>query len=620
VIARLELTLAALLVIACGAEVEPPRVDPSSARSLPAGDVVGFTGAYGSHVWRGIPYAEPPVGALRWRAPWPAARWEGVRQALASGPACPQFASVLGGAERGETGVVGEEDCLTLDVYAPRTEQDAIPGGDARQPVLVWIHGGPTFGRAGFYDGGNLAATEEVVVVAINYRSGPFGWFHHASLRASADGAAERSGSFALLDYVRALEWVRDNVSSFGGDPHRVTIIGEGFGAWSVGSLLLSPLAKGLFHRAILHSNPGWGAPTAAGAENWIDDPDPGGPHSSNEILATLLVRDGTAPDRPAARAHARSLSHAVTEAYLRSRSTRELLGAYVDDPDAYSGGYEIPVAVRDGAALLAEPPLSSLAGDSYNRVPILIGGTRDEKKLVQALDPEFVQWRLGLFPHALDPARYAAEAEHHARACKASSVDAPASAIQEGGGEPVFVFQLDWDEEPSIPLLYDGPLLLGAAHGLIGPFVFGHFEMGPQTSFIFGGGSLSGRQTLAAQMMSYWSEFADTGSPGRGRHGELPEWEAWDPHHPKTLALDSPSDGGPRLRSGAEDMQEVIRDLLADPRLPDLRDRCAALVPWGCVSDAQYAAVDACRSYPREKFPWHEGDGSPSSIGESTR
>ncbi|MEN8159222.1 MAG: carboxylesterase family protein [Myxococcota bacterium] len=605
----LRIALATALLLACGEPAAPPRPDPSSARALPAGDVVGFTGAYGSHVWRGIPYAAAPVGVLRWREPRPAPRSERVREALASGSACPQFASVLGGARRGETGIVGDEDCLTLDVFAPRYERDAIPTGDARLSVLLWIHGGPTFGSAGFYDGGNLAATQDVVVVAINYRSGPFGWFHHAALRAGARSAAERSGSFALLDQVRALEWVQENIAAFGGDAARVTIFGEGFGAWSVGSLLLSPLTRGLFHRAILHSNPGWATPTPAETENWLDDPEPGAPHSSNEILATLLVRDGTAPHRAAARAHARSLSDARIEAYLRASSMEEILGAYVEEPGSYSGGYEIPVALRDGVVLPAEPPLETLARGAYARVPVLLGTTRDEKKLVQALDPEFVAWRLGLFPHALDPERYEAEAEHHARACKASSVDAPARAIRAGEGEAVYAFRFDWDEEPRIPLLYDGPLLLGAAHGLIGPFVFAHFELGPQTSFIFGGASRTGRETLAAQMMSYWVEFADAGSPGRGRRAELPEWKAWDPTEGAmlTMLLDTPAAGGLRMQRGSETVEEVIEALLADPRLADPRHRCAALAPWGCVSDTQYAAVDACRPYPRKGFPWRE-------------
>src|SRR5262249_11867553 len=151
----------------------------------------------------------------------------GVREALHTGDACPQFASPFAGAKRGATGVIGSEDCLTLDVWAPRFEPGAVPAAGARLPVMVWIHGGGnSIGRAGFFEGGNLAARENVVVVAVQSRLGPLGWFRHAALREGAD-AADASGNFGTLDLIRALEWVRDDVAAFGGDPGNVTVFGE---------------------------------------------------------------------------------------------------------------------------------------------------------------------------------------------------------------------------------------------------------------------------------------------------------------------------------------------------------------------------------------------------------
>ena len=165
--AALALLALATMTAACGGPA-PPNVDATSRRALPSGDVVGFTGPYGSHVWRGIPYAAPPVGPLRWRAPQPPPRWEGVREALATGNACPQFASPFAGEGRGAKGIVGDEDCLYLDVYAPRAEPGEVVAGERGLPVMLWIHGGGnSIGRAGFYDGGHLAATHDVVVVAI---------------------------------------------------------------------------------------------------------------------------------------------------------------------------------------------------------------------------------------------------------------------------------------------------------------------------------------------------------------------------------------------------------------------------------------------------------------------
>src|SRR5262249_49756684 len=139
-----------------------------------AGDVVGFVGSYGSHVWLGIPYAKPPVGALRWRAPQPPGAWTGTREALAFGSACTQFASPLGGVDGARPGTpVGSEDCLYLNVYAPRVAAADVPTGERRLPVMVWIHGGGnSIGAAGFYNGGNLAATQNLVVITMNYRLG----------------------------------------------------------------------------------------------------------------------------------------------------------------------------------------------------------------------------------------------------------------------------------------------------------------------------------------------------------------------------------------------------------------------------------------------------------------
>jgi para-nitrobenzyl esterase len=279
-----------------------------------------------------------------------------------------------------------------------------------------------------------------------------------------------------------------------------------------------------------------------------------------------------------------------------------------VEDPDSFAGGYAIGGIVHDGTLLPAEPPMETLARGAYSRVPILLGTSRDEKKLIQALDPAFVRWRLGLFPYAPDPGHYDAAALHHARLCTASTVYVPAALLRTAQGPSVYAYRFDWDEEPRVPGLYDGPQLLGAAHGLVAPFVFGRFDLGPETRFIFGGGSRAGRELLASQIMSYWAEFAELGAPGRGRRGDLPEWTAWDPSAadaPKYLVLDTPAGGGLRMASETFTVEAAIAGLLADPRFPETRDRCAVLAEWSCVTREQYGAVEACRGYPLAAYPW---------------
>ena len=196
-------------------------------------------------VFRGIPFAAPPVGDLRWREPQPIQPWTDVRQTTTVGPSCPQKRglSLEGG---GDPGLL-DEDCLYLNVYTPRAD----PG--VRLPVMVWIHGGALiFGRGGLkiYDGSSLAR-RGVVVVTINYRLGPLGFFAHPALNKENP---KGSVNFGLLDQIAALNWVKSNIGAFGGDPTKVTIFGQSAGAQSVLALMTSPLANDLFRGAIAQS------------------------------------------------------------------------------------------------------------------------------------------------------------------------------------------------------------------------------------------------------------------------------------------------------------------------------------------------------------------------------
>jgi len=595
-----------LLLPACARE-GAPSVDPSSARSLPAGEVVGFKDRYGAHAWLGLPFAEPPVGGLRWRAPRPAPRWEGVREALATGNACPQYASVFAGATRDTTGVIGDEDCLALDVWAPRLEPDEAK--QARLPVMVWIHGGGnSIGRAGFYQGGNLAETHDVVVVALQYRLGPLGWLRHAALRTGV-GPHDASGNYGTLDLIRALSWVRDNIPALGGDPANVTIFGESAGGTNVLSLLLAPDARGLFHRAILQSA-GFSNEDARVAENFRDAREGGHRNSASELIAQLLVKEGRAADRDAAREQIRQTDLAELAAWLRAKSPAELLAGY---PEQAQGMLFFPSVFRDGLVLPRDPPQMVLQRGDYYRVPVVLGTNRDENKLFMAFDPELARWRFGLFPEPLDADRYQAQAEAQARAWKARAVDEPARVMRVVQGRSVYAYRWDWDEEPSLPWLYDGGFVIGAAHGLEIPFVFGHWDVGPETRSLFNAFNRKGREELARAMMSYWAEFAYRGSPGRGRAGDLPEWGPWDPSGesaPKYALLDTAAGGGIRMASETWTMEKVVAEVLADPRLADARARCGvlyALARWEDLSRIEYAAAGggACRDYAFERYPW---------------
>lgn len=226
-----------LLASAAAASSSPVVTAPAGAvRGLAEGEIASF---------KGIPYAAPPVGQMRWRPPAPAPVWSGVRDAAQFGPACIQptpLVQSIYSADLGRT----SEDCLTLNVWTPDLAGKA--------PVMVWIHGGALVtgsSKETLYDGARLAR-EGVVVVSINYRLGVLGWLSHPDL--SAESPANVSGNYGLLDQVAALEWIKRNIASFGGDPDEVTIAGESAGGLSVLYLMSSPLARGLFDRAIAQS------------------------------------------------------------------------------------------------------------------------------------------------------------------------------------------------------------------------------------------------------------------------------------------------------------------------------------------------------------------------------
>ncbi|MFT3761613.1 MAG: carboxylesterase family protein [Pseudoxanthomonas sp.] len=234
----------AVSAILCSAQAaaaqEPPLVE------APAGALKGEALADGVEVFRGIPYAQPPVGKMRWRPPAAAASWKGVRDATRFGPACPQPPSRPGSIYAPAEPLPMSEDCLSLSVWTPAEAKGA--------PVFVWIHGGALSGGASsepMYDGARLAA-QGLVVVGINYRLGVLGYLAHPQL--SEESPDRVSGNYGLLDQIEALRWIQRNIAAFGGDPGNVTIAGESAGALSVMYLMAAPAARGLFHKAISES------------------------------------------------------------------------------------------------------------------------------------------------------------------------------------------------------------------------------------------------------------------------------------------------------------------------------------------------------------------------------
>jgi para-nitrobenzyl esterase len=561
-----------LLQFACGRDEPPPVIDPESARELSLGKLIGFKSDDGAHVWRGIPFAEPPIGALRWRAPRAPRPWHGTLEALEFASPCIQFAGP-GGRREGldDTDTRGREDCLYLNVFAPPSKPERVPTGDARLPVMLWIHGGGnTIGDALLYDASRLATQQSVVVVTIHYRLGVLGWFSHDALSNDDTTQDDRSGNYGTLDVIAALRWVQHYISAFGGDPNRVTVFGESAGGSDTFAMLVSPRAAGLFHRAIIQSGSG-DTIEMSEAENPTDGTPAGHQRSSSEVLWALLVADATASDRDAARVHAASMTPDQVARYLRSKSPTDLLSLY---SGALGGMYDTPRLFRDGHVLPRIDVREAFARGEYNAVPAIFGTNRDEVKLFQAFGSRHVA-RMSVMPLWFKNERmYDLTAEYSTKMWKVRGVDEAASAIASAGNARAYAYRFDWDEEGKL-MWFDLSRLLGAAHALEIPFVFGGLSLGPVTDNIYPESSLPGARLLSDQMMSYWGHFAYTGDPGRGRSGDQPEWKSWGPDEGHFLVFDTETGGGIRLSNATLTRAKVLAQIANDDRFETADERC---------------------------------------------
>lgn len=338
------MTLKGLKVIAWGAlfcvSVAQAQ-DAAPVVQTQQGKLIGTLSERNARVaeFKGIPFAAPPVGVNRWRPPQPAPAWSGERMADTSGPDCMQQPYPEGSFFY-RPARISSEDCLYLNVWSA-----AEP--DAGKPVMVWLHGGALTRGSGAidtYDGAELAL-KDVVVVTVNYRLGVFGYFAHPELIAESPNFS--AGNYGILDQIQALQWVQDNIAAFGGDPDNVTIFGESAGAWSVHFLVSSPLASGLFHKAIAQS----GARLDTRVE--LDRPTSAGPAAIS--AGTRLAEHLGAPDLTA----------------LRAIPARELMDS------AMSAGFRTD-GIVDGW-VIPEQPYTLFSEGRQNRVPVMVGFNSEE-------------------------------------------------------------------------------------------------------------------------------------------------------------------------------------------------------------------------------------------------
>lgn len=452
----------------------------------------------GAYRYKGIPFAAPPVGALRFAPPAPPARWSGDRVATGRFSIAPQplgGVDALLGAEGGPP--QSEADCLTLNVWTP------APDG-ARRPVMVWIHGGAFISGAGltpFYDGANLAG-RDVVVVSLNYRLGALGFLHLADL--GGEAFAE-SANVGLLDQAMALRWVHENIEAFGGDPANVTIFGESAGAMSVGSHLALPASAGLFHRAIAQS----------GAASQVHDRD-----QATEVAAALL----------------RELDLAESDVErLREIPLETLLAAQATLSARRGISAGLPFRPTTDGVSLPVAPLAAVRAGSAAGIAVLTGTNRDEMKLFTAMDPGFaaadeevlLRRTSKLVSH--DPEglvatyRAALPGASAKDLFEAIATDAvfriPALDLAEAQSAHAPTWLYEFHEASTA---FGG--MLGSAHAVEIPYVFDNLDA-PGASFLTGEVTEQMR-ALARDLADAWTSFARSGDPNGS---DLPAWAAYD-------------------------------------------------------------------------------------------
>ena len=513
---------------------QEPQNDPL-VRRTEYGYVHGIETDADTWAWLGIPYAEPPIGELRWTSPKDFQRWDGILIADEFCSGCTQYGGYFTYMDPGTYGeLVGSEDCLCLNVWRPATEEDNLP-------VFFWIHGGGnSIGEAGLgvYDGANMAHNSNVIVVTVNYRLGPFGWFNHSALRTGE--ALDDSGNFGTLDIIKALGWVSENISRFGGDPNSVTIAGQSAGGYNVLSLMLSPLAEGLFHRAVVQSGP-------LMSTSSVED----GEEKAQNIFTELLAADGYSTEE--AQGFIDSHPHQELAAYLRSKVPKDIYTHYTQ---AVSGGLsELFPPFQDGTVIPHDGWKSFISGN-YNKVPLIVGANKDEVKLFlpfvlsEGKDHGFHDLAMHFDPD--NPMDLSQVSDHLGMSLLWMAVYEPVSAIASGVmeftsvdltasilslyQENIYAYRFSWDDEPEP---FD--LLTGGSHSVEIPFVFGNFDQDEHSKwrYAWSEDNRMGRERLSEAMMGYWAQFMYTGNPNRG---DLNPWHPWSnaPGEYKRIVFDS--------------------------------------------------------------------------------
>ena len=505
------------------------------------------------YVFKGIPYAEPPVGALRWRAPRDVEYLDAIIDASEFKNECVQPKDNSSIFNRNLS--TGDEDCLYLNIYVPKNQNSLNKN---KFPVMYWIHGGSNIWGAGSdYDFSNLAASQQVIVVTINYRLGLFGWFASPFFSETAEGL-DKSYNFGHLDIIKGLEWVNQNISSFGGDKNNVTIFGESAGGSNTLTMIASPLAEGLFHKAISQS--GYVSSYSAEYAESISE------LSSKNIFAEDIkyLTD----------------SNEIVD-YLQGLTQTEVYEKYIATAEKYV--YPItPITIRDGIVIPNEGVYKAL--EKTDPSLVVVAGTNKDEMNYWFVNSEY------FYDTSFEIRRTLKRSEANLR-----SWNKYRSAIwrYKGAEEPLrrmsksndnlYSYRLDWDEEDE-GIFGDYSLFVGAAHGIDIPFIANSFDMEQIPWYIknilFPESSAEGRDALSSLMMRYWGNIAKYGDPNVF---VSQKWEKFTANDNQMIILDNPEDPNFGMVTNPVVPKTLLKEIESDSAL-EIEERC--LIGWIAVRD----------------------------------
>ena len=505
------------------------------------------------YVFKGVPYAKPPVGALRWRAPRDVDYLDAIIDATEFKNECVQPKDNSSIFNRNLS--TGDEDCLYLNIYVPKNQNSLNKN---KFPVMYWIHGGSNIWGAGSdYDFSNLATSQQVIVITINYRLGLFGWFASPFFAETAEGL-DKSYNFGHLDIIKGLEWVNQNISSFGGDKNNVTIFGESAGGSNTLTMIASPLTEGLFHKAISQS--GYVSSYSVEYAESISE------LSSKNIFAENIkyLTD----------------SNEIVD-YLQGLTQTEVYEKYIATAEKYV--YPItPITIRDGIVIPNEGVYKAL--EKTDPSLVVVAGTNKDEMNYWFVNSEY------FYDTSFEIRRTLKRSEANLR-----SWNKYRSAIwrYKGAEEPLrrmsksndnlYSYRLDWDEEDE-GIFGDYSLFVGAAHGIDIPFIANSFDMEQIPWYIknilFPESTAEGRDALSALMMRYWGNIAKYGDP----NVFVPQkWEKFTASDNQMIILDNPQDPNFGMVTNPVMPKTLLKEIESDSAL-EIEERC--LIGWIAVRD----------------------------------